>query len=182
MLSRRRVNPTEWQLHTGVVNHLFARLGRPNIDLFASEANAQLPSYCSWRPDQRAFASNALTISWRGILGYAYPPVVLIPRILVKMLEESCRVLLIAPWWPGRSWFPRVLELLCAVPIQLPEREDLLSQQRGRAFHPEPGLFKLVAWPLSSVPCEAEAFQKQLRGSSRGLSADLRGRSIHADF
>ena len=102
-------------------------------------------------------------------MGGAPPPVVLIPKILIKMSEEPCRVLLIAPWWPGRSWFPRLLELLCAVPIRLPDREDLLSQQKGRAWHPEPELFKLVAWPLSSVSCEAEAFLGQLRDSSRGL-------------
>lgn len=179
MLSRQRVSPTEWQLHRGVVKHLFGRLGRPNIDLFASEANAQLPTYCSWRLDPYAFAIDGLSIPWGGILAYAYPPVVLIPKVIMKMLQEPCRVLLIAPLWPGRAWFPRLLDLLCETPILLPDREDLLTQRRGRNVHPEPGLFKLVAWPLSSVPCEAGAFHEQLRGSSRGPSAGRQGRSTH---
>lgn len=53
--------------------------------------------------------------------------------------------------WPRRSWYPLLLELLVEVPVSLPERPDLLTQNKGRLWHPMPEavLFTLTAWKLS---------------------------------
>ncbi|XP_071580154.1 uncharacterized protein [Temnothorax nylanderi] len=54
---------TEWELADYAFNHLVARLGKPEIDLFASRINAKCKDYCSWRRDPCALAVDAFTIS-----------------------------------------------------------------------------------------------------------------------
>ena len=48
-----------------------------------------------------------------------------------------------------------------------PLQDNLLSQQRGRVFHPEPQVLHLVAWPLSGVPSEPEVLRERLPSLSR---------------
>ncbi len=42
----------------------------------------------------------------------------------------------IAPWWPGRVWFPDIISLLDGPPPELPIRRDLLSQVGGYEISP----------------------------------------------
>jgi len=44
------------------------------IDLFASRTNAQLPVYCSWRPDPQARKVDAFSISWSKECPHMFPP------------------------------------------------------------------------------------------------------------
>ena len=46
-LSRGKILPKEWPLHRGVAEHLFAETEKPNIELFVSAKNAQLPVFCT---------------------------------------------------------------------------------------------------------------------------------------
>jgi hypothetical protein len=94
LLSRMKIRPAEWSLNRAVVCQLFNMTEWPHIDLFAARENAQLPVYCSWMMDPQAWAIDALSISWRGMAAYAFPPNVLIPKVLIKLAEEPCRLLL----------------------------------------------------------------------------------------
>lgn len=51
--------------------------GKPMINLFASKWNHKAQIFCSWIPDQKAVAINALSIFWDKMIGYAYPQYVL---------------------------------------------------------------------------------------------------------
>ena len=148
------------------------------IDLFASDRNHQLPTFCTWLPSERALAVDAFSIDWTGMIAYAYPPICLIPRLLLQMRHQHCRVLLIAPMWPRRTWFPDLLRLLTNCPLVLPERADLLRQPKGQFYHPAPGILRLSAWPLSSWPGEHQAFLEELNVWWRQPSAQVRGRTI----
>ena len=181
LLSRRRVNPSEWQLDREAVQELFRRWGRPNVDLFASRQNAQLPTFCSWRPDAQAYAIDSLAISWTGMEAYAFPPIALVSKVLAKLKNHQCRLILIAPWWPRRPWFTELLGWLRDIPLILPKEEGLLTQQRGQVVHPNPSVFGLVAWPLSSKGSEIEAFRKRLQSSSRGPSDGRQAKSMRPD-
>ena len=99
-LSRGKVSPTEWSLHKSVIDQLFLKLGRPHMDLFANKFNAKLPTYCTRYPEPMAWATDAFSMSWRGIHAYAYPPISLIRKVIAKLELEPCRLLLIAPLWP----------------------------------------------------------------------------------
>lgn len=46
------------------------------------------------------------------------------------MKRGQCQLILIAPQWPRRHWYPELLQLCIANPIRLPSMSDLLSQPR----------------------------------------------------
>jgi hypothetical protein len=153
---------TEWSIHPPVVEEVFAIFGRPNIDLFASRHNHKLPTYCSWEPDSAAWAIDSLSLSWEGMWAYAYPPISLIPRVINKIRTSACRVLLVAPWWPLRPWFPGILQLLSDIPALLPPSPKLLQLRPSRLLYPDPELLKLVAWPLSGDVSSQRKFLRRL--------------------
>ena len=169
-LSRHKVQETEWCLHQGVLEKVFMILDRPHIDLFASDLTHQLPTFCSWKTSEKALQIDAFTLSWAGIFCYAYPPIFLIPRIIQKLDSEEATMILVAPWWPRRSWFTQILERLVAVPVILPQRQDLLRQPVGQFFHPDPAWFKLVAWKISGSSGMQEAFRNALTSCAAGQS------------
>jgi len=128
---------------------VFLKLQRPLIDLFATSLNHQIPTYVSLVPDPIAWAVDALTLPWEGLFAYAFLPIALITRVIQKIQESKCLVVLIAPWWPRQSWFPELLELLVDHPLILPSRRNLLTQPHIRMPHSNPDILKLAAWKLS---------------------------------
>ena len=88
-----------------------------------------------FRPPGRG-RTDALSFSWDGLDSYAFPPFGILHRVLLKIRASMVRVLLIAPLWPRRPWFPLLLHLLVELPVVLPVRADLISQDRGRVLHP----------------------------------------------
>ena len=149
-LSRPRdPSPTEWMLNPVVFQWLCERLGRPMVDLFATRFNNQLPLFVSPVPDPRAIDHDALALDWTGLDAYAYPPTALIPHILSRLRGVRCRMLLIAPMWPNRSWYPDLLTQVTQSPLPLPVRPDLLIHPHTRQLHPNAGQFNLHAWMLS---------------------------------
>ena len=71
--------------------------------------------------------------------------------LLDRICQEGHRVLLVAPRWPGRIWFPVLYSLLDGQPWCLPGRTDLLSQQGGQIWHPNPARLQLWVWPLKGL-------------------------------
>ncbi len=70
-------------------------------------------------------------------------------RLQIREGEEQ--VLLVAPYWPNRTWFPELMFLATAPPWPIPLRKDLLSQRRGTLWHPRPDLWKLHVWFLDGT-------------------------------
>ena len=162
-----RLDQREWSLKTEVVQAVFLRLGEPQIDLFATFQNKQCPVFCALEQGHGVFCTDGLTVDWRRIYGYAFPPFSLIHRVLAKLRLEEATILLIAPRWPGRPWYSTLLQHLIAPPLALPDRPDLLWQLGLQC--PDSSFFKLTAWKLSGKLSDAEAFRKTLWTSqSRG--------------
>ena len=130
-----------------VVDHLVHKWPAV-IDLFATSLTARLPVYFSPASDPQAAGTDALLQSWDILQAYAFPPIAIIRRVLVKLRSsKNCMLTLIAPFWPQREWFPDFLELLSDVPITLSSRKDLLRQPH---FHQNLPMLQLTAWRLSS--------------------------------
>jgi hypothetical protein len=179
-LSRSFKSSTEWRLHQSVVHCLFAKWDSPNIDLFASGENAHCQTYVSWKPDPKAYHVDALSLDWSGLFAYVFPPIPLIPRVIQKFLQEKPELILIAPFWPRRPWFPILLNMSIADPIRLPLSDKLLTQDKGRLVHPNPGVWSPVAWRLSADTCRIEAYHTRLRKQSLqpGLQPHSRSTSV----
>ena len=161
-LSRAFQGHSEWSLLPSVTALIFQKLGTPEVDLFASPLNHKLPQFCTRIPTQGAWTTDALSSDWSYLEGYAFPPFALVNRTLIKAESEGCRLVLVAPFWPSLTWFPRLLSLLAGTPLILPTPRDLLSHPPGQGFHPHPEVLHLTAWKLSSRPSERRDFRRRL--------------------
>ena len=138
-LSRHKPPSGEWQLHPQVAQLIWAKFGQASVDLFATKENAQCPRWFTANLD-------ALSQEWPEGLLYAYPPLPLIWPTLQRVLQERHNLILVAPAWVTRPWFPLLQELAQVAPWPLPQRKDLLLQLGGRIWHPNPHRLKLTAW------------------------------------
>ena len=168
---------TEWALNQEIANLLFSMTEFPNIDLFATRLNHKLPLYVSPIPDQRALSIDALSMNWNNLHAYAFPPFHLIQAVINKVKLSQCRVVLVAPFWPNRSWFPELLSLLVSDPISLPVWPNLLVQLNGRFWHQNIGVLQLHAWILSSNQSEIRDFQNKLQSTSSKQGVSLLAKS-----
>lgn len=133
------------------------------VDLFASAWNAQISKFVSWFPQPGAWKTDAFSIDWKELKGYAFPPFNLIPLCLDKVIKEKATLVMIAPYWPSQAWFPTILELVSAIPRLLTPSQDLLTLPLG-AYHDLTAnhSIRLIAWQLSGIASEAKAFRKTL--------------------
>ncbi len=149
-----RILSDEWTLKPSVFFHLTNEFGLPEVDLLASDTNNQLPLFASL--DRTHHLCDALHLEWNQWDHiYLFPPFHMIQLVLCKLQGFRGRVLLVAPFWPARSWFPRLLQW-CPAPVPLPP--DPLKQplnkllQRSLALH---------AWAFSPHGCRDRANHKQ---------------------
>lgn len=147
-LSRWSPSPGEWSLHPEVVRKIWDLFGQAEVDLFASEVSTHCPLWYSLHGVPGPLGRDALAHQWPQCLLYAFPPLPLIWPTLQRVLLDGHHLLLVAPYWPARPWFPLLHSLCHGVPWQLPDRQDLLSQFRGQVWHPSPHRLQLWVWPL----------------------------------
>lgn len=67
-LSRVKIRQTEWMLNKEIVQTILQMWGHPLIDMFASVHNRQTQIFCTWYPHNQAYALDALSIPWEGML------------------------------------------------------------------------------------------------------------------
>ncbi|CAM4682246.1 unnamed protein product [Leuciscus chuanchicus] len=74
-----------------------------------------------------------------------------VPKLVLQRIRDGhYTVLLVAPRWPERPWFPGLVQLIQGPPWQLPSRADLLSQIDGQIWYLN--LMALRLWvPKSTV-------------------------------
>ena len=148
LLSRGGPPPGEWMLHPEVVKKIWQKFGQASVDLYATAETAHCPRWFSRHPEPGSMGSDALAQEWPRELLYAYPPLTLMGATLQRVKDEAHRVLLVAPYWPARPWFPLLFRLSQGRHWPLPERKDLLRQMGGRIWHPHPQRLQLAVWPL----------------------------------
>ena len=149
-LSRRgQVLPTEWTIHPEVCKEIWKWWGQPMIDLFATSLTKRLPLYFAPHSDPMAIGVDAMLQSWCNLEAYAFPPFALIRKVLNKFKQSrNCSLILIAPWWPQREWFPELMNLVVEPPRALPLRPDLLLQPLVKTRHKSLHTLQLAAWRL----------------------------------
>jgi len=172
-LSRKgQIVPTEWSLCPQVVERLWQIWDKPMVDLFATRFNNKMNLFFSPIPDPTAMGVDALSVSWKGFLAYAFPPTAIVSKVLNKVEREDCVVILVAPLWTRQVWFPTLLELLVDVPVQLPSKQKLLKQPQSNVYHDNPQMMQLHAWRLSNRRWLREDFLKRLPSEWRKLRRD----------
>ena len=172
-----RILPTEWSLDREIATQIFSLWGTPQIDLFSTRLNHLLPLFVSSVPDHRACAVDAMSLEWKNLFAYAFPPFKLVPLVLNKMRDSNSRFILIAPCWPRRSWFSVILSLIIDFPRELPVHRGLVSQHQGKVLHQNPAMLHLHAWKLSGVKSEVDTFLNLLPSVSLNPAESLRSGS-----
>ena len=145
LLSRGRFWYEDWSLHPVVARQIWARFGRPEVDLFASEENAKCSLFFSVKGTP-PLGLDALSHSWPDKLLYAFPPLGLIRPTLERIRLHGLTLLLLAPAWG--SWRSEIAPLLYDNPWPLPPHRDLLRQAGDEIFHPDPRALDLWVWPV----------------------------------
>lgn len=156
-LSRRgQMLHTEWSMHPVTFNWICSLWERPQIDLFATRWNNKLQVFVSPVPDPSAWAVDALSIQWDGLIAYAFPPTILVPKLIPKIRGKQTVVILVAPFSWNRVWTTDLLSLATHPPVPIPLRPTLLKQPRQDLFHPCPERLALHVWRLSGLPSRTE--------------------------
>ncbi|KAJ1197977.1 hypothetical protein NDU88_001821 [Pleurodeles waltl] len=158
---------SDWKLHPSIFRSICCKWGPFAIDLFASRLNSQLPLFFSWRPDPVALASNAFLQDWSQAINYAFPPFLMITRVLAQIRRQKATSVLVVPFWQSQMWFPPFLELAIDSPLLLQSFPSLLQDPRG---NPHPlvinNTLQLSAWKVSGIPDLPSRFRMKLRTSS----------------
>ena len=87
----------------------------------------------------------------------------------------SCKqleLILIAPLWSGREWFPDMLNLLSDSPRYLPGWNKLLRQPGRDCYNSNVGSLNLHAWRLSSSLASREVFRNSLPSASLEMDSE----------
>ena len=116
---------------------------------------------------------DAVSISWKGMYAYAFPPFVMLRRVIEKLhRDHPCEMILIAPKWPNQTWYVRLIELLVDFPLVLPLRKYLLTQPHNHRRHQSLQAVRLLAWRLYSDPSKRKYFLEPLPSKSRERGAN----------
>ena len=86
----------------------------PQVDLFATKFSAKCKIYFSALEEKEAAGLDAFAANWdRFQILYAFPPPVLIPRIVYRWKKRQTKgtLILIAPYWPTKTWFSQLLKI-----------------------------------------------------------------------
>lgn len=119
---------TEWMLNPRVLKQALKTLKvQPEIDLFASRLNKQMPTYCSYKPDPEAAYINAFTISWSNMCFYCFPPFSCLTHVLQKIIHDQATGVVVAPLWPTQPWYSQLMSLQIQPPVILQPAKDLLT-------------------------------------------------------
>ena len=149
-LSRLSPNSTySWSIHPGIFSFIDHMWGPHSCDRFADIMNHVCPKYNSLYHDPLTAGVDALAQQdWAQENNFVNPPFSLIPRVLDVLQSQQATATLIAPWWPGQTWFPRLQRMALCPPVRLPRSN--LVWFRGR--RPEPlknPRWKMYVWRIS---------------------------------
>ncbi|XP_068723586.1 uncharacterized protein [Montipora capricornis] len=158
--SREFTDMSEWKLDPIIIQPFLLNC---QTDLFASRLTSQLAAYISWRPDPGAIHTDAFTINWATLRGYAFPPFNLISKTLTKVTIDQTELILVAPVWQAQPWWPVLLRLLISQPVLLPNSPTLLTDPTDlNRVHPMYPRLHLAVFHISTNVSKLRAFQQTL--------------------
>ena len=136
----------DWKLNPILFKHLDHLWGPHSVDLFATSINAQLPRYYTKE-------NSAFKYDWHSENGWANPPWSAIDAVLDKVVADQATITIITPWWPGKPWFKRLVQMSTGDPILLKHAKDLFLPARTKNLVGvgTPNWSQTAAWRISGI-------------------------------
>ena len=72
---------------------------------------------CISSPRPKCLGHRCSEHNWSGLTAYAYPPTAFLYRVIPKIRQCSCHIIVIAPGWPGLPWFWYLVQLSSEIPL-----------------------------------------------------------------
>ena len=147
--SRVQEERTEWMPSKTVFDDIMKQLEfKPDIDLFASRLNRQIPKFVSFRPDPESIAVNAFNMDWGDKFFFAFPPFICVSSVLQKIWKDRALGIVNVPDWPNQIWYCQYLNMVIRG-IVIPPRSNLLTLPGNNSSHPLHGTLQLRAALIS---------------------------------
>ena len=109
--SRPDFDLDDWGIDQISFEFLQTRMGKCDVDLFATDANARLPKYFSSLPSLHAEGVNAFAADWSAFqLGFACPPPKLVKAVIRQSVAQEASVMLVIPRWRSLSAWSMIAE------------------------------------------------------------------------
>jgi len=83
-------------------------------------------------------------------------------QCLKKLESDRALALMVVSLWPTQAWWPQLLSLLIATPVNLPQHKDLLTLPHNGMEHPLKTKLRMVACLLSGSSIKRKEFHNQL--------------------
>ena len=133
--------------------------GHPHLDLFATQANANLTLYVSPVLDLLVWKQDSFRHPWDHLSAYAFLPFALLRQVLSWVLAlTGLSLILVAQLRPQQEWFADFLLLLVDELLKFLLIWNLFVQPHRWKLHRG-----LHSWRLSSVSSERQTFRERLR-------------------
>ena len=161
LLSRPdKIIQTEWTISHQTLQRIWSRWDKPTMDLVATKFSKRLPIYVSPVPDPQAWHTDTMDLDWSNLYAYAFPLWSMFDSVIKKARMEGPNLILVAPFWPAKSWFPSLTNLSHEPPIDLQLRDEDLLQPRSGITHGSTGTLSLHAWRSCGSFCSERGCQR----------------------
>ena len=98
--------PGEWALSRNAFKWILELDHNPEIDIFATDWNNQLPNFCTHYKSSNTPYMDAFSVDWsQWKVIYAFPPPLMLLKVLDKIQQHKGKILLVFPEWPNRPWY-----------------------------------------------------------------------------
>ena len=128
----RYVDRSDYKLNAAWFDYLEALYGPHEVDLFASNVNAQLPRFYSLHHCPNTAGVDSFAQDWASYNCYANPPYD--PDVLLTVVQrvrlERVNITLVVPCWGAQAWWQQLMEVASDV-LYLPRQLGLFSPGPG---------------------------------------------------
>jgi hypothetical protein len=139
-----------WKLHPGLFRLIDRIMGPHTVDRFASGVNTQLPRFNArfWEPYSEGVDALAQQ-NWGQELNFVNAPFRLLGKVLEVVTMQRAEATVIAPWWPGQTWFRKLQSMSVMTPFRIPNKKQSFMYMGST---PEPlrnRKWAIYAWRIS---------------------------------
>ena len=133
------------------------------MDLFAININTKFAKYAAFRLDPRAMYIVEFSLDCSYLKFYAFLPISVIPRVLLKVKQDSTKRIIVVPFWKTQVWYLVIFQMLVPTPILLNSRKSLLVlPQTTNQVHPMWEKMNMLVVLLSVSSQKANHYQEML--------------------